>query len=78
MAVHPAATLPAEHPVDDMGRCSACRYRHNFSLWLRRRAPCAVHDTFTYFCKGRSRFVHIHLSHRDGRNTPNDRNNSRA
>jgi hypothetical protein len=49
----------ADHPVDDMGRCTACRYRHGIPLWPSRRVPCAVHDTFTYFLKGRSRFLKI-------------------
>lgn len=52
-----AAQILTEHPVDDMGRCCACRRFHRF-LWRpqNRRTPCAVHDTFMYFFKGRRRF----------------------
>lgn len=57
-----ASQILDEHPVDDMGRCLACRHRHGFSLWPRRRARCAVHDTFTYFLKGRSRFLDMRPS----------------
>jgi hypothetical protein len=42
------------HPVDDLGRCEACRHSRRW-LVLRRRAPCAVHDTFAYFLMGRNR-----------------------
>lgn len=51
-----ASQLLAEHPVDDMGRCASCRRHHGFP-WPRRRIPCTVHDTFTYFFKGRSRLT---------------------
>jgi hypothetical protein len=54
-----ASEILAEHPVDEMGRCVACRYRHSFG-WPRRRVPCVVHDTFTYFFKGRRRFSDLH------------------
>jgi hypothetical protein len=54
-----ASKILDEHPVDDMGRCIACRYRHSFSLWPRRRVPRVVHDTFTYFFKGRARFLNM-------------------
>jgi hypothetical protein len=59
-----ASKILDEHPVDDMGRCIACR--HNFSLWPRRRVPCVVHDTFTYFFKGRARFLNMRPPERAG------------
>ena len=43
-----------QHPVDDMGRCVACR-RHGNALFRRHRAPCVVHDAFRLYIKGRSR-----------------------
>jgi hypothetical protein len=54
-----ASRILAEHPVDDLARCSACRYRTRSSWWPHRRVPCTVHDTFTYFLTGRSRFLDI-------------------
>jgi len=60
-----AAQILAEHDVDDMGRCVACRRLHRFP-WRspNRRTPCIVHDTFMYFFKGRRRFPDAHLTKR--------------
>jgi hypothetical protein len=58
-----ASQILAQHPVDDRGRCVACRHRR-ISVWPPRRVPCLVHDTFAYFFKGRSRFLNLHPSGR--------------
>lgn len=50
-----ATQILAEHAVDDMGRCCACRRFHRFPWLPQNRTPCAVHDTFTYFFTGRRR-----------------------
>ncbi|ANY07981.1 hypothetical protein [Pseudonocardia sp. HH130630-07] len=47
-----AATVLAEHPVDDRACCRTCRRR---SWWPRARVPCRVHDTFAHHVTGRSR-----------------------
>jgi hypothetical protein len=52
-----ASQILTHHPVDQMGRCLECCRHHSF--WPRRRAPCAVYDTFTYFFRGRSRFLNM-------------------
>lgn len=44
----------ADHRVDSMGRCTACRQRTN-ALLSRRRTPCAIHDAFSYYLKGHRR-----------------------
>jgi hypothetical protein len=51
-----ATQILTEHSVDGMGRCCACRRFHRFRLRPQNRTPCAVHDTFMYFFKGRRRF----------------------
>lgn len=71
-ALGAASQILAEHTVDEMGCCVACRHRHSFP-WPRRRAPCVVHDTFTYFFKGRRRFTDLRPTgrgtHRGGKYT---------
>ncbi|MFD1531671.1 hypothetical protein [Pseudonocardia aurantiaca] len=58
-----ASQILDQHPVDDRGRCVACRHQRN-SVWPRRRVPCVVHDTFAYYLKGRCRFLNLRPSGR--------------
>jgi hypothetical protein len=44
----------AQHPVDALGRCTACRH-HGHAWFPERRASCAVHDAFCLYLKGRRR-----------------------
>ncbi len=48
------AEILTQHPVDDMGRCAACRH-HGVFLRARHRTPCVIHDAFSLFLKGWSR-----------------------
>jgi hypothetical protein len=49
-----ASQILAQHPVDALGRCTACRFNGS-RLFPRRRGHCAVHDVFCLYLKGRRR-----------------------
>jgi hypothetical protein len=49
-----ASQILKQHPVDALGRCTACR-QHGHPWFARRRTQCAVHDAFRLYLKGRRR-----------------------